>query len=277
MTRSVTLLSLLLTLSLTACARPSADAATPGPASDGGTPPASAIAPGDYHWHLQDARDPAGKRIDALLVRQNQPIRFDFVDGRIAVANACNQISAIVRIHEDRVRVGQLVSTKMACVEAPIMALDAEIARRLEGEANIAFEAGDAPRMRWTAANGDVLRFVGTPTPETRYGGPGQTMYLEVASRTERCHPPLSPDLVNCLKLREVQYGDDGLPTGEPGPWQLSSLAIDGYRHEPGVRNVLRVRRFDIPNAPADTSQVAYALDSVIESESEPGAEQVEP
>ncbi len=270
MTRPVPLLSLLLTLSLAACARPSADAATRGSASDDDASPADPIALDGYHWHLQDASDTGGKRIGALLVRQNQPIRFDFVDGRIAVGNACNQISAIVRVHDDRVRVGQLISTKMACVEAPIMALDGEIARRLEGEATIRFESGDAPRMIWTAANGDVLRFVGTPTPETRYGGPGQTLYFEVASRTERCHPPLSPDLVNCLKLREVRYGDDGLPVGEPGPWQLSSFAIEGYRHEPGVRNVLRVRRFQIPGAPADAPQVAHVLESVIESESAP-------
>lgn len=272
MTRPVPLLPLLLSLSLAACTRPPVSAGDAPPGGTDDATPAKAIALGDYHWRLVDAADPAGKRIAALLVRPDQPILFDFADDRIAIGNACNEIAGQTRIEGDRVRVAALVSTKMACVDAALSALDGEISRRVEGESRFRFESGDLqpgdpPKMLWTAATGDVLRFVGEPTPQTRYGGPGTVEYLEVAAKTEPCRVGLAPNEVECLRIRTLRYGDDGLPAGEPGPWGPSGLTIQGYRHEPGIRTVLRVRRFQIPNAPADTPQVAYVLETVIESE----------
>lgn len=44
-------------------------------------------------------------------------------------------------------------------------------------------------------------------------------------------------------------------------------MNIRGFRHEAGIRTVLRVKRFQIRNAPADTPQAAYVLDTAIESE----------
>ena len=46
---------------------------------------------------------------------------------------------------------------------------------------------------------------------------------------------------------------------------------VGGYEHQPGVRNVLRLKRFDIANPPADAPSVAYVLDMVVESEIVPG------
>ncbi|MFZ5636328.1 MAG: DUF4377 domain-containing protein [Pseudomonadota bacterium] len=267
MTRPVPLLPLLLSLSLAACARPPASSGDAPPDGTGAATPAKAIALGDYHWRLVDAADPAGKRIAALLVRPDQPILFDFADDRIAVGNACNQISGQARVDGDRVRVPVLISTKMACVDPALSALDGEISRRIEGESRFEFQPGDPPRMLWTAANGDVLRFVGEPTPQTRYGGPGTVEFIEVAPQTEPCRAGLEPSERNCLRTRALRYGDDGLPVGEPGEWRVQNLTIQGFHHEPGIRTVLRVRRFPIPDAPADTPQVAYVLETVIESE----------
>ena len=41
---------------------------------------------------------------------------------------------------------------------------------------------------------------------------------------------------------------------------------IEGYAHEAGIRNVLRVKRYTIKNPPADGSSLAYVLDMVVES-----------
>ncbi|MBN9325065.1 MAG: DUF4377 domain-containing protein, partial [Delftia acidovorans] len=42
---------------------------------------------------------------------------------------------------------------------------------------------------------------------------------------------------------------------------------IEGYKHEPGIRNVLRIQRYKRQNVPADASAYAYVLDMVVESE----------
>jgi len=58
-----------------------------------------------------------------------------------------------------------------------------------------------------------------------------------------------------------------GLRVGTPGEWMPLYQDIEGYTHEPGVRNVLRLKRFTIKNPPVDAPATAYVLDTVIESE----------
>ncbi|MES1154129.1 MAG: DUF4377 domain-containing protein, partial [Rhodanobacter sp.] len=50
-------------------------------------------------------------------------------------------------------------------------------------------------------------------------------------------------------------------------PWQPLQQDIEGYVHEPGVRNVLRVKRYPLQRPPADAPSSAYVLDMVVESE----------
>jgi heat shock protein HslJ len=222
---------------------------------------------GGYHWRLQDATDAQSHRIDALLIRPELPVQFDFVDGRIRIANACNGISGDVRIDGDTLRFGSLVSTKMACTDAAVMALDSEVAARLQGKVRFALLESDPPQLVWTAANGDTLRFIGAPTPETRYGNPGETVFLEVAAKSKPCQHPTIPSPQRCLEVRERQYDAQGLAIGTPGEWRLFHDPIEGYTHEEGIRSVLRVKRFPIANPPTDAPAVAYVMEMSIESE----------
>jgi len=272
--------SLMLSLALTGCTQPTAIAE---PATVAPEPPAPPPPPppspspsqgthamnstlGGYHWQLQDATDARGQRIAALLVRPELPLQFDFVDGRIRITNACNSIGGEVSLHLDKVLVGPLRGTKMGCLDAAVMALDGEIGKRLQGEARIHLLESDPPRLVWTTADGDVLRFVGASTPETRYGNAGTTVFMEVAAHTKPCRHPLMPAPQSCLEVREVQFAE-GLRVGEPGAWQVFHGKIDGYTHEDGIRTVLRVKRFPIADPPMDAPNVGYVLDMIIESE----------
>lgn len=288
MTRPPSLLllsSLMLSLAMTGCARspagvepasvepanadPAAVAAAPAPPPSPSTPQgthAMNATLGGYHWRLQAATDTRGQRIAALLARPELPLQFDFADGRISVANACNGISGEVSLHVDKVLVGPLRATKMACMDAAVMALDDEIGKRLQGESRIRLLESDPPQLVWTAANGDVLRFIGVPTPETRYGSASTTVFMEVAARTRPCKHPQMPAPQQCLEVREVQFAE-GLRVGEPAAWQLFHGSIDGYTHEDGIRTVLRVKRFPIADPPMDAPSVGYVLDTIIESE----------
>ena len=267
------LLLLALPLLLAACpARQAAtDAAAP-PPPNAPTPPPAPQAPDlaaelpRFHWRLQDATDASGKRIDALFARAELPLQLDFRDGRIAVANTCNRMMGRYATSAGTLTVERLASTMMACVDPKLMALDREAGARLQGPLAMGLVAGDAPRLTLRNAAGDQLTFAGTPTPETRYGGPGERIFLEVAAQTAPCSHPLIPDM-QCLQVRELQYDDKGLKVGDPGPFGNFYATIEGYTHEPGVRNVLRVDRYEIKDPPADAPSQAFVLDMVVESD----------
>jgi hypothetical protein len=100
-------------------------------------------------------------------------------------------------------------------------------------------------------------------------------VFLEVAPQTVPCRHPPVPDKT-CLQVRERRYDANGLRASEPGPWQPLQQDIEGYVHQPGVRNVLRVKRYPLKRPPADAPSSAYVLDLVVESETvkTPGAKQ---
>lgn len=214
------------------------------------------------HWHLKDATGADGKRIDALLTRSDKPVTLDFSDGRVAVSNTCNRMSGGYTLGDGSLMVAQLVSTEMAC-EPSVMAIDQAVSSRLQGA--LKTDLADNGELTLRTAQGDVLVFQPEPTAETRFGGPGERVFLEVAAQTKACPHPLIKDK-QCLQVREVRYDDQGLKQGEPGAFENFYDSIEGYTHEAGIRNVLRVKRFKVANPPADASSQAYVLDMVVES-----------
>jgi heat shock protein HslJ len=272
------LLPLALPFLLAACPEPGSNAPAadtePAPASTMASPasaatPAASDANADlvrYHWRLQDATDANGKRIDALFVRDGKPLQLDFADGRVAVANACNRMGGGYSLEGESLTVARMASTMMACADPKLMALDGEIGKRIEGASKLDFLGGDTPTLTLANAAGDKLVFAGEPTAATRYGGPGERVFLEVAARTKPCSHPLVPGK-QCLQVREVKYDEQGLKVGTPGPFENFYDDIEGYTHEDGVRNVLRVDRYTVENPPADGSSHAYVLDMVVESD----------
>ena len=270
--------ALLLPLALAACtgtmstSDPAAPAAPEPPA-----PPAAPVAPAApelaaelprFHWRLQEANAADGSRIEALFARADKPVQLDFDKGRLAVSNTCNRMGGSYALAAGTLTVGRMASTMMACADPKLMALDDEVGKRLEGALSLALAAGDAPSLTLGNAVGDTLVFAGTPTPDTRYGGPGERIFLEIAAQTKPCSHPLMPDM-QCLQTREITYDDKGLKVGTPGAFGNFYDAIEGYTHEPGVRNVLRLQRYTRKDVPADASKYAYVLDMVVESTNE--------
>ncbi|MBU6477671.1 MAG: DUF4377 domain-containing protein [Xanthomonadaceae bacterium] len=102
-----------------------------------------------------------------------------------------------------------------------------------------------------------------------RCDGEGGTLFLEIGPRTKPC---LVPAGSQCLYARKLHYGVDGARTGQSGDGHVLAQNIEGYTHAPGVRNVLRVKRYKIANPPADAPSTAYVLDMVIETAPPPRA-----
>ncbi|MGP1666055.1 MAG: DUF4377 domain-containing protein [Rhodanobacter sp.] len=271
------LLLTLLPLALAACSPPpasptSATTTAPTTASTVVAPVVTAAATDadtlrQYHWQLQEATDSSGQRIAALFPHADKPVQLDFNDGRINVSNACNRVAGSYRVEGEKLMVDPMMHTMMACADDALMTLDTAIEERLRDNPTMSLKAhDDAPQLELRTSTGDTLTFNGQATAETRYGSQGETVFLEVAAQTVPCDHPLVP-AHQCLNSRELHYDAQGLDTGTPGEWQPLYQPIEGYTHEAGIRNVLRLKRYEIKNPPADASSSAYVLDMVVQSE----------
>ncbi|MEO8998631.1 MAG: META and DUF4377 domain-containing protein [Rhodanobacter sp.] len=261
-------LLLLLPLALSACMsvpESTAHAIASMPAS--ASVPTSTLTLARYHWQLHDAVDGNNQRLDALFGKPDAPLQLDFSADHISVHNACNGIHGNYTIVEGHLVSAPLLHTMMACAEPSLMQRESTIEAVLQGRPTLILTTADGtPLLTLAADNGLSLTFAGKPTAEARYGGPGETMFLEVAPHTTPCHHPLIPDK-SCLLVRERHYDAQGLRSGQPGPWQPLQQDIEGYVHQPATREVLRVQRYTLKQPPTDAPATAYALDMVVETE----------
>ncbi len=125
-----------------------------------------------------------------------------------------------------------MMHTMVACPEPTLMALDDAIGKRLRNAPTLTLQTGgDPPQLKLVTGDGDTLQFTGRPTADTRYGGKGETQFLEVAAQTVSCSHPLMP-AQQCLKVRERHYGAHGLAVGRPEEWQPLNQDIEGYTHQ---------------------------------------------
>jgi heat shock protein HslJ len=235
--------------------------ATPEPAAAVPAPdPATTLAA--HEWKLQSATDAAGQSIAALFPPQ-QMLGLLFGDGRINVTGGCNRMSAAYRLLDAAsMEVSPGPSTMMAC-PPPLAAADTAIAGFLRGTLQVALagEAG-APTLRLAAADGSALTFGGTPTPETRFGGPGTRAFLEVS--TEPCAAPAA---ASCLRVRERTFDEKGLESTPPGEWRDLPEGIEGYTRVAGEQQVVRVKRFETTGA---EPKVHHVFDMVVRSSTVP-------
>jgi len=267
------LMTLPLALALAACAQnaPPPKPAAPTPATDPAAAAADTPAATDaraldaYHWRLESATDAAGTRIDALFPGTDHVLTLDFAGKRIAVSGGCNGQSGGYRIDDqNRLEVARLAATMKACA-APLMQADEAIGKWLAQPLQWRVEESLPPRLRLVAADGSSTTWTGEATAETRYGGAGETVFMEVAPQRIDCHHPMMPDY-KCLQVREIRYDDSGVKQ-PPGEWQAFYGDIEGFEFREGERKVLRLKRFRRDPAPADASSIAYVLDMVVESE----------
>lgn len=250
-------------LLLAACTPVEPPAPAPSAPTTAASPVLDAALLGARHWRLAEATAADGTRIDALFPRPDTPLQLDFADGRVSVSNACNRIGGHYTLDGDRFATGNLISTQMACADAALMQSDAAIGERLRAGGTLHLDGAETLVLATPA--GETLRFAGTPTADAKYGAPGKRVFLEVAAQRVPCHHAMMPDY-QCLHVREIAYDDQGLKQSE-GEWQFLYQDIEGYTHAPGIRNVLRLKRYPVADPPADGASIAYVLDRVVESE----------
>jgi heat shock protein HslJ len=217
-----------------------------------------------YQWQLKLATDAAGQSIAALFPTPDKPLGVEFSDGRLGVTGSCNRISAGYQLLDStQLQLSPGMSTMMAC-PPPLAEADAAFARFLTGTLQVAVEGeAGAPGLRLVAADGSTLTFSGTPTPETRFGGPGTRAFLEVS--TEPCVAP-APSTPPCLMVRDRFFDENGIASGSPGEWRPLPEGIEGYTPRAGEQHVVRVKRFEQAAAAGGEPTVHFVLDLIIET-----------
>ena len=231
----------------------------PPPAPTAPTAPGLALTLGTHRWTLESATDGQGRRIEAVSPGPGRAFVFSFGDARLHIQGGCNQLTGSYQINADgRLIVGRLAATMMAC-ETALMQADSALSGLLDKAMRIDLSPGAPPRLRLVSPNNETLSFAGQATPEALYG-PGTLIFMEVAAQRVACQNPLNGETL-CLQVRDRQYDAQGLVVGPPGAWRPLYESIENYQHTAGVRNVLRIKRFQRGAAPV------YVLDLVVESE----------
>ena len=253
------------TLVLSACSSPStgANVSTSAPASASASAGVSSAVLTGHHWALQSATNVQGQRIDAFFPSPAKPMTLNFAEGRVNIAGGCNLRGGAYQINGGQLVVGPMPSTMMAC-EPPLMAADKSMANALAQPAAITVQPGTPATLTLVTATNDKLVFTGTPTLASQHGAPTR-VFLEVAPQKVACNHPLMPN-AQCLQTREIQFNEQGLRVGQPGPWQVFQGDIQGFTFEPGYRSVLRVDRYTRANPPADASRYIFVLDMRVET-----------
>lgn len=221
-----------------------------------------------HRWTLQSAADGGGQPI-AALVTPGRAVTLLFDGPRVHVQGACNAMNGEWRIDpQGRLAVGRLASTMIGCPR-PLMQADAALSELLAQPLEVTLQPdAAAPSLRLVAPSKAALVLEGRRTPESLYGAPTR-IFLEVAAQPVRCRDGAGAGS-SCLQVRERRYDEQGLPVGTPGEWRVFGEPIEGYAHTPGVRNVLRLKRFTRDPAPAQGPAYVYVLDLVVESEAMP-------
>ena len=266
--RGKALAAVLLTALLAACgSNPQGAPVTP-PSSSTAASPAPTLQA--YDWDLAAAYDAQGKAAPGWQLAGRPALRLHFEKDGVSVQNLCNQLRAGYVLDGQRLTVNRPMSTLRACPERELMTLEQRVAAQLpqaQRHELISGSGTQVPRLVLHFADGSRWELAGSPTPATRYGSAGERIFLEVAPERVACNHPLMPN-AQCLRVRDVRYADNGVKQGV-GEWRIFQGKIDGYQHEPGIRNVLRVMRYSLAKGgqlPTDGPSHAYVLDLVVES-----------
>ena len=214
-------------------------------------------------WTLQSGSDAAGTPIDGLMV-PGKAFQMRFQDAGVSIQGGCNTMNGSWRLSpQGQLMLGQLAATMMAC-EPALMKADSALSAVLAQHLDVDLQRGDRPTLRLLSPSRQTLVFSGEPTRESLYGK-ATRIFLEVAPQTVECVSGVMRG--QCLRVRERRFDQYGLRIEPPGEWRNFHGGIEGYTHTAGVRNVLRINRYQRKQVPADASRYIYVLDMVVESE----------
>ena len=219
-----------------------------------------------YHWTL--SRVVAGDQTAASvpITGDHKPLVLDFSSQRVSVGGLCNQLNGSYTVEGERISISSMAGTLKACTDSQLMSYERDVGQQLPTVTHWQLDSNAAsPALVLTFADNSQWQMRGEPTAAILYGSEPERVFLEVAPQRVACSHPLMPNY-QCLHVRDVTYDDRGLKVGT-GDWGYYYDEIQGYEHQAGVRQVLRINRYTRSNPPADASSKVDILDMVVETE----------
>ena len=225
-----------------------------------------------YQWRLDRVAPGRNKAGAIRLPRDSARLpQLRFVpeqsanQGRLVVTGLCNTLSGAYWVNASQLRTTNFISTMMACADRDRMKLEKSVGGQLTQLTSYRVTQGrNAADLELQFKDGSRWQLSGTQTDEARHGQ-AERVFIEVAPNTVPCNHPLMRN-AKCLKVRPLVYDEAGRKR-VTGDWEVYSGQIEGYQHQAGMRNVLRLKRYHRNNPPADASSVVDVLDLVVESE----------
>lgn len=205
---------------------------------------------------------PSARRPELRFVPEARPHQ-----GRLVVSQLCNTLQGGYWVNGHQLRATQVSATLMACADRARMQLERGVAEQLPKMTGyqVTGERSPQPQLELRFSDGSRWQLAGTLTDEARHGGPGERVFLEVAPEQVSCNHPLMRD-ARCLRVRPLRYDEAGRKQ-VVGDWQVYSGQIEGYRHERGLRQVLRLKRYPVARPAADAPSHVDVLDLIVETE----------
>ncbi|MDO5667048.1 MAG: META and DUF4377 domain-containing protein [Alcaligenaceae bacterium] len=222
----------------------------------------------EYHWHFSKALKANGDMDHAwsLSQQQSKPLSLNFAHNSVGISGLCNAMGAEYQLNSSSIKFDNIISTQMYCSDKALMDREHTFSRRLPTVSTWQIQQGsETPHLILTFDDGAQWLWEGIIKAETKYGNAAEIVFLEVAPQTKPCIHPLLGES-KCLQTRTVDYNERGLKQSH-GNWQNFYQTIQNYEHTPGLRQVLRLKRFDNKNARDNISRYVFILDMVVESE----------
>lgn len=207
-----------------------------------------------YQWSTTTANAP-------------KPILLNFAqNGRLSISTSCNNLMGSWKITDQKIVSGHIASTLMGCEENAMT--QENLAKSLFNQTSTPFVLNlnnkETPTLTLISNTGEKIVFTGKMTPESKYQSEGETIFLEVSPETKSC-TGVAPQ--TCLQVREVKYDDKGIKTQVDKDWTLFYNSIEGFQPASNLRQIIRVKRYELKNPAADQSKYAYIYDMTVESE----------
>lgn len=221
---------------------------------------ASARALSAYYWDMEAEIDKAGVVQGDWFSKDIPPVRLMFdAKGMAYSENTCNLISWSFSTTDSMgISFKPKFMTAAGC-GAELSNRQAKVGTELPKIHRYALETSESSkpeRLTLFLADGGRWIFKAIPTPETRFGGPGKQIELEIAMELVACESGSSKQ---CLTGRRVRW-DRNISKICLGDWKVLKDGVEGYLPTPGRHEIIWVREYPLSKGSKEPPLFAYVF-----------------
>lgn len=233
------------------------------PPNSAATAPSQTAILAGYFWDMDAAFDKSGVAQPFWFSKDLQPVRLTFSeDGQAFAQNACNSLNWKFTIAEpEKIAFTPTVATAMGCNEE-LTQRENLVRKGIPQTHRYSLKATSATgpeRLTLYLADGSRWEFKPTPTPETRYGGPGRQIELEIAMDTVPCEPQ---SIQQCLKGRQVRWEKNTTKVCL-SDWEVLKAGVEGYQPTPERHEIIWVQAYPLNGVSNKASRFVYIFRGV--------------